>query len=329
MVKSTVKTVAIVLVAVLIVTSIAWIITVMSAKWNEPKAIAILEGGTSTEVVTGPPHMVDRPESDEKHGSPAGVKQPTRQERALAGQFESFKRMDEDAQLADIQKLRGGAVLAQGDHDRLLLILDDPGLDVVIKNQAANALMNADPIRADFVEKLQSVVRDPAESDRWRDYALQHLGVACVRMDENSAGIACLHQAFIGSTSTLPGTAFLALGHLVDAERYTFTEQDHVRIDHLMTSAHIDSQARLTVITGVGDAGWSEHHQRLRDLCEGETDPELIRAAIIALSKYHNSDDISLIQLFEEHPLPRVASAARESVAVCLNKPLRAELSHD
>lgn len=193
--------------------------------------------------------------------------------------------------------------------------LDDRHLDLVSRNNVANALIAQERGDPALAGRLLAMVDDPAESADWRDYALQHAARAAAFGDALAAVVARTAQLAAPGAGVLRGTALLQLDRM-DREFHLAGAGEALAsaLPQALADGGADSGTRLAAIGLVGARGERAFAPHLRALLGTATTPDLMRVVLAALGAVGDRSDEPRVSGYLHHAHPLVALSARTAL---------------
>lgn len=248
---------------------------------------------------------VDRPAAAAVPDPLAGVPQVTKPVSS-ALQITADRTRDDTARLQAL--VDGGLPQIDQAQDIALMrrILRDPSEGDTIRNEAANLLGRSEA--PDLVADLQAVLAHPAEEERFRSFAMQHLGVHWNQhgSPHGAPDHAALRTGLSDRHVAVRREALLALSRGGDV-----TVPDHVTrllADPAAAGEH-DLAIRLAA-----DLRMTDLLPTLRTMLVGDR-PETIRiAALDAVARLHDASSRPVLLVAQDDKNPRVAAAGRQAL---------------
>ena len=196
----------------------------------------------------------------------------------------------------------------------LVLLVENPELSALVRNNAANALAIQQPPDPDLAARFAAMIDDPANTYEWREYALQHLANTLAFSRDPAAGVETLMQAMRRGQESMPSTAMLQLSRL---GRDKTVVLDQRFTSSVMAMAEDPATSVLNRISALGLLGERRITAGLSVLRQGANaaQPSVRRTAIASLGLIGEAADRELIATACADADPSIAASANAALA--------------
>jgi HEAT repeats len=223
--------------------------------------------------------------------------------------FRDFYTYSPERQLDFVTELESQYALPREVIIFLMAAVQNKKLNEVTRNNIANTLLNQNNREPSLCEIFIGMINDKLETNKWRDYAIQHLGVSINNGHLQESAFLKLLEIASSETGGLRGTAMRQL-NMIEKSGAVKLEDDYT--DLLVTMAEGESEdlsCRMTAISLIGERRERKALKIIRKLAIN-SDSSLRRTAIATLGKIGDAGDDVIIQdaLKDVDPMVRLAA---------------------
>jgi hypothetical protein len=224
---------------------------------------------------------------------------------ALAGFWDTST----DGQIAHVTDLAANTRLPVATVRFLESVAQTHGLDSVLRNNAAVALLNQIDENRRLEPLFLSMARDETDSAQMREYALQYLARAAERSPDPSRAVGFLMRAAASHEGGIPGTALLHLNRLESQGICRLGEDYDGLVRRILRDESADMLSRMTALNLIGERDMRIDVPYVRELAVGPV-VALRRIALAVLGQTGDASDSVILSRAVQDADPTIARSA-------------------
>ena len=228
----------------------------------------------------------------------------------IPNEFVDFRKKTEDEQLDIVNSFSNRRNLDKKNIDYLKLELTNRNLDVVTRNNIANALVaqqNPDP---ELYKLFISFYEDPNEDIVWRDYAIQFLSETLTFAADQQVVKDKLNEVALNDKTSISATAMLHIKLHFLSGRMNIDPKIMSSITDISEDKDMPLTNRITTTALIGSLKKKEDLPLLRKLIgESSIEASILRTSIASIGLMGDESDIELLNPFLKHKNGAVVKA--------------------
>ena len=183
------------------------------------------------------------------------------------------------------------------------------GLDSVLRNNSAVALLNQTEANPRLEPLFLAMAQDQSDSIQMREYALQYLARSAERAVNPSRAVAYLMRAARSQEGGIPGTALLHLDRLESNGICTLGGEYDSLVRTILRDPRADLLSSMTALNLVGQRKMADDLPYVRELAAGPV-VALRRIALAVLGQIGDEHDADVLSRAAADADPTIALAA-------------------